>query len=158
STATGNQTAPRLAYNGTTFLVVWADHRGSSSDVYGSRVHASGAPLAPAGTAIASQAGVSETAPAVSAIGAYFVVGGQQGPTGLIDIWARRVDSSGTPLFAGGHVVENARKDQTAPAVGVVAGGQSYVVAFADTRYEDSSEIFSRQLAPDGTASRYSQK
>ena len=44
STATNTQTAPALAFDGTTYLTVWKDGRGGtdSYDLYGARLHVSG--------------------------------------------------------------------------------------------------------------------
>src|SRR4029077_16903400 len=38
STAAGEESAPSIAWNGSEYLSVWQDHRGSRYDVYGARI------------------------------------------------------------------------------------------------------------------------
>lgn len=65
STATGEQGAPAVAWNGENYLVVWPDGRNGGSDIYASRVSSAGVALDPAGRAVATSY-LSEYRPAVA--------------------------------------------------------------------------------------------
>ena len=72
-TAPGHQAAPRLASSGATRLVVWADPRNGTYDVYGARWSPAGAVLDPEGFPI-SQAAAEQTSPDVAWDGQSFTV------------------------------------------------------------------------------------
>ena len=68
------QYAPALAFDGTNYLVVWADYRsGTSCDIYGARVSPAGRVLDPAGIAI-STAADDQSAPALAFDGTNYLV------------------------------------------------------------------------------------
>jgi len=65
----GNQSSPRVAFDGTTFVVVWEDYRsGQRYDIYGARVALDGKVLDPAGIKLAGsdKAGRHRVAPALA--------------------------------------------------------------------------------------------
>lgn len=67
---------PALASNGTVYFVVFTDQRGTGfPGIYGARISGSGAPLDPAGIAIATSVSTGYDAPTVASNGSDFVVG-----------------------------------------------------------------------------------
>ncbi len=95
--AANDQSLPKLAFDGTNYLAVWADNRrGTEWDVFGSRLSPSGAVLDPSGIPIAI--GVNRLDSAVAFDGTnYVVVWSFVGP-GTEGIAAVRVSPAGTVL------------------------------------------------------------
>ncbi len=73
SPAPGDQIAPSVAFDGTNYLVAWADSRSGTSDVYGARVSQAGTLLDPLGIAISTAANNQE-APSVAFGGTNYLV------------------------------------------------------------------------------------
>ena len=135
STATNDQDAPAVAYNGTSWQVVWEDFRsGSQYDVYGSRVSTAGAVLDSASTGIAISAGASdENRPKVASNGsASLVVWEDQrnSATAGTQVFAARVSAAGAVLDPAGLQLSTATNGQYNP--GVAYDGTSYTVAWLD--------------------------
>jgi N-acetylneuraminic acid mutarotase len=149
STAAADQSNPQVAWNGTTFLVVWSDYRsGSSLDVYGSRVNASGTTLNAGGIAISKVKGVTEAPSSVSAIGHTFLVAWQDDRGGTFDIYGSRVSDTGTVANLNGVKINSSAGDQAAPAVGVA--GNQFLVAWGDTRSGGNSDIYATRVSTSG--------
>ena len=83
SQASGYQLAPALAFDGTNFLVVWAD-----GDIHGARVTPAGTVLDPQGLDISRAAGEQEL-PALAFDGDNFRVVWQDRRNGDFDIYGR---------------------------------------------------------------------
>ena len=137
---------PRVAYNGTNWLVVWEDLRpGLTSDIWGARLGPTGTVLDPAGIAI-SQGTSSQKFPAVAANGVDWLVAWQDGRNGTDDIYASRVSSTGAVLDAGGISVNTASGAQVTPAI--AADGTNWFVTWRDAT---STEIWGARVAPSST-------
>ena len=100
SMAANIQYSPAVAYDGTTFLVVWQDYRNDTADIYGARVTPAGAVLDSAGIAVSTAPGY-QYSPAVAYDGTNFLAVWQSGgarvtPSGTV------LDPSGIPVRAGG--------------------------------------------------------
>ncbi|WNG53648.1 hypothetical protein F0U59_01685 [Archangium gephyra] len=146
--ATANQTFPKVAHNGTSFLVVWQDTRNNTAgDIYGARVSSAGVLLDTSGIAIS--AGItSEYHPAVTHNGMHFLVvwedlraagiyGARLDSTGAV------LDTSGIPIAIGTHRV---LQHPTA-----VYDGDTFVVAWQDYRAgTDISDIYGARVDGSG--------
>ncbi|WP_216612480.1 cadherin-like domain-containing protein [Myxococcus xanthus] len=71
--ASNTQSAPAVATNGTTYLVVWNDFRGGASDIIGARVSLAGELLDPQGIAIAA-ADFDQRTPSIASNGLDYLV------------------------------------------------------------------------------------
>jgi hypothetical protein len=89
----GSQTAPTAASNGSGTLLVWADHRGASSTIYGARLKADYTLEDPNGFAIGVGT-ADQLDPAATQAGDHYLVAWDQGG----DILAARVRPDGTVL------------------------------------------------------------
>jgi hypothetical protein len=142
STAPNRQAAPAVADNGTDFLVVWEDARnGTTSDIYGARVNASGAVLDASGIALSTGTN-NQTAPAVANNGTDFLVVWQDTRNGAsnADIFGTRVSAAGAVLNAGGIAISNASGNQAFPSV--ANNGTSFMVAWHDLRSGNPYSIY----------------
>ena len=142
---------PDIAWNGSTYLVVWQDYRsGSGYDVYAARMSAAGTVLDPGGIAVSTAAG-DQTSPAVAASGSGFLVtwtdGRNLGATGE-DVYAARVDGSGAVQDTGGIAVSSAAGAQRASAAAY--DGTSWLVAWEDHRGGAFSDLYAARLSSAG--------
>lgn len=140
---------PKIAYNGTNWLVVWEDFRpNTTSDIYGARMSNTGTVLDPAGIAITSAAGTSQFSPSVAANGTDWLVAWRDDRNGVgtDDIYASRVSSTGMVLDPMGISVNSATGFQIAPAV--AADGTNWFVVWRDV---SSTEIRGARVAPNAT-------
>ncbi len=139
STAAGTEGAPSVASDGTDYLVVWEDRRGTTSaDIYASRVTGGGVVLDPDGIAL-STASQEQLAPiaASSGPGEYFVVWADY--RSLQGVYATRV-SGGTVLDPGGWVFALGGRSPS-----VASNGTGYFVA-----WERSVDIFGARVSSSG--------
>ena len=132
STATGDQAQPRLAFDGTRYLVVWQDERNGTADIYGARVDLAGTVLDSTGIAISS-ATDQQQQPDVDGNSSGFLVAWQdhRSTTGW-DVYGARVDGAGNVLDASGTSISAVALDQTRPAVAASSSG--FLVAWQDRR------------------------
>ncbi len=147
--ASGDQTAPAVAFDGANYLVVWQDFRSavSANDVFGARVTKNGDVLDPSGIAI-STAASDQTAPAVAFNGTSYTVVWTDKRSGQLDIHAARVSTAGIPLDPGANPICVAPGSQTAPAI-ACAPGVSCLAVWQDGR--SSTHIYGARIALDGT-------
>jgi hypothetical protein len=145
STATGEQSAVSVGWNGGTFVVAWQDRRsGTSFDVYGARVTIIGVVLEPAGKALSTATG-DQTVPSVATTDGTTLVVWQDSRSGNPDVWGTRFDTSGTALDSSGVAIDTATSAQTGPTVAWTDG--TYLVAWADSRNGVTNhDIFGRTL------------
>jgi len=148
STAANDQAAPAVAFDGTDFLVVWQDGRGSSYDIYGARVTAEGAVLDSSGIAVSTTAN-DQAAPAVAFDGTGFLVVWQDGRGGSSDIYGARVTQAGTVLDPSGMAVSTAAYDQYSPRVAF--GDSSFLVVWQDGRGGEFDDIYAARVSDTGT-------
>ena len=148
STATDRQESPAVAIDGTSFLVVWADHRGGEyeTDIYGARVSQEGTVLDPNGIAI-STAAYAQSYPAAVSDGTNFLVVWGDGRGGNSDIYGARVTPGGTVLDPDGIVISQAANNQGDPALGF--DGANFLVVWEDNRGGDS-DIYGARVNQSG--------
>jgi large repetitive protein len=117
--APGDQRQPVLAFDGTNFLVAWADHRAGNWnwDVYGTRVSEDGLLLDPSGIAI-STAPYPQRSPDVAFDGSnYLVIWDDARVAPDMDVYGSRVTPAGTILDPSGIAVTTASQIQVNPAL-----------------------------------------
>ena len=146
STAEGNQRNPALVFNGSTYLVVWEDTRGSpNSDIYGTRVTPFGSVLDPNGVALCARAG-EQGNPAVSHDGSNFMLVWDESGTGASrDIYGTRIGPTGAvldPLFLA---INTNTSEQSAPLLAF--DGTNYLVAWADFRNNASADVYGTRVS-----------
>jgi titin len=152
STAAHDQAAPSVAWNGSTYMVVWSDYRSNTSlDVYGSRISSAGATLNASGIAISKRTGVTEAGGTLTAIGSNFLVVWQDDRNGTFDIYGSRLSSSGGVLNANGIKVNGAAGDQAYPAIAL--NGNNYFPVWADSRTASTS-IYGAKLSSTATITK----
>jgi hypothetical protein len=135
--------APKIAFDGTTSLVVWADTRDGSltRDIYGTRINASGTPLDGTGIEIAI-APNDQTQPAVAYDGAqYLVVWADRRSGTSFDLYGQRVSTAGA-LVGPQIAISLAAGDQQNPRV--AAFGGAWIVAWQDHRSGVDNVYFAR--------------
>jgi hypothetical protein len=149
-----DQFAPAVAFDGTNFLVVWADAvSGRGANIFGARVGAGGAVIDAAGIPI-SEARGNQLAPAVAFDGESFLVVWEDSRTSgvgssRVDIFGARVDAGGAVLDPGGIPISQAPDAQLAPAV--ASDGTNSLVVWQDLRSPvDNNDIFGARVGPGG--------
>jgi hypothetical protein len=143
SATVSSQWAPRVAFDGTNYLVVWQDQRNSGQyDIYGARVNPSGQVLDPSGIAI-STATNDQQHPALAFDGTNYLAVWQHGAGSDIDIYGSRVSPSGSVLDPGGIVMSDTTEDwESYPAVRF--DGTDYLVAWND---ENSGHVYGCEVS-----------
>ncbi len=149
STATNDQMSPAVGFDGTNYLVVWADMRTNVWDIYGTRVDQSGDVLNPAGIVISNAANYQEE-PAIAFDGTnYLVVWEDYRNTSTApDIYCTRVNRSGTILNPNGIAISTASQYQMIPKVAF--SGTNYLVVWLDNR-NGGWDIYGARITPTGT-------
>jgi hypothetical protein len=90
STATANQYYPVIDNIGTNYMVVWADTRAGSLDIYGARVTGAGVVQDVSGFTINTATG-SQDQPSIASNGSKYIVGYQSDTTGTVRLRANLV-------------------------------------------------------------------
>ena len=124
STSAGDQYPTGIAFDGSKFLVAWTDRRsGDSYDVYAARVSPVGSVLDPQGIPVSTAAADQET-PTVALSGASWLLVWSDFRGGGGDLYAARVDSSGTVLDPAGLFVGAAAGEFVRPRAVTSTGGR----------------------------------
>jgi hypothetical protein len=133
STALNDQGCAALTFDGTNYLVVWADLRGGHrNDVYGARVTVDGDVLDSTGIAISAEVW-HQSCPDVAFDGtAFLVVWHDQRNGASFEIYGSRVGTDGSVLDPVGIPISTELDDQANPEV--VYDGLSYLVAWKGHR------------------------
>lgn len=149
SGAANDQQTPAPAFDGTNYLVVWADNRNGDYDIFGTRVNSSGVPLDPGRIAI-SVAPSDQLKPAVAFDGTnYLVTWEDYRGANAPDIYAARVTKSGAVLDPSGIVVSSQDSEQVAPDVAF--DGTNYLVVWQDDRAGIHwDDIYGARITPAG--------
>jgi hypothetical protein len=146
ATADGTQIAPRVAWNGEVYLVVWKDNRDGRAAIFAARVHPDGTVLDPDGIRVAAPGGSTQS-PDVASDGAGFLVAWEGPCDGCFHgISAATVGGDGT-VGAPRRVAPINTLSYT-PAVAFA--GDSYLIAWAEIADDDQHDLAARRVATDG--------
>ena len=132
--AGGHQHCQSIAFDGTNYLVVWADSRGTTYDIYGARVTKSGTVLDANGKLLIGGDGA-QYSPAVTFNGTNYIVVYRDNSSGSLDIEGVVINTSLEVVDQ--FVVSNQYGDDVSPAVVAGTGGQvlSLYEGFTPTPY-----------------------
>lgn len=131
STAAQSQTAPRIAFDGLNYFVVWEDGKWGNPDIYGSRIDKSGLVLDPMGIEIVKFNG-NQTAPGLGFDGTRYVITWADARVGNPQIYAARMLPDSTVLDVAGFAVTSNAADHARPVA--ACNGPSCLLAFEDYR------------------------
>jgi len=149
STAANSQSDPALAFDGTSFLVVWTDGRsGSYCDIYGARVTPAGVVLEPSGVAISTAADY-QWYPALAFDGTNFLVVWQDSRSGWDVLYGARVTPAGVVLDPSGIAITYAMTYKRYPAA-LAFDGANFLVVWQDSRSGSSYDIYGARVTPAG--------
>jgi len=109
ATAPQTQNAPRVAFGGENFLVVWQDWRPDCCAVYGARVSRAGVVLDQRPITISPFSGGVERAPTVAYDGKDYVVAWTQRSSEDVDVYGARVSRAGVALDPSGILLSTSR-------------------------------------------------
>ena len=140
---------PRVAFDGTNYLVVWGDNRNYPyDDIYGARVSQSGTVLDSSGIAICTARYV-KLHPSVAFGDSTYFVAWQDRPTvGDDDIYGARVTKLGTVLDSSGIPICLAGGSQEHPSLAF--DGDNYLVVWQDAR-NFYGDIYGTRVSQSGT-------
>ncbi len=151
-TATNFQVSPQVIPDGSGGAIIcWLDYRSGNSDIYVQRVDSSGASLWTAGGVAVCTAANSQTAPQLITDGSGgVIITWQDQRLGVNDIYARKVNSSGTPQWtADGVAVCSATNAQISPQI-TEDGSGGAIIAWQDER-AGNYDIYARRINSSGT-------
>jgi hypothetical protein len=134
-----------VAFDGTNYLVVWQDFRGTYYDIYAVMVAGDGTVLDPSGIAISTAAN-DKFSPVVAFGGSNYLVAWNDQRTDAGDIYGARVGTDGTVLDPAGIAISAAPGVQTSPYVAF--DGANYLALWDDGR--GSPGTYGARIASDG--------
>lgn len=142
------QVESSVAFDGTNFLVVWADYRSRTSyDVLGTRVSEDGTVLDVGGIVISAATDYQDR-PSVAFDGNNFFVVWTDRRSGSIDIYGSRVRPDGTVLDPDGLPICTQTGSQDEASIAFC--DSNYLVVWTDTR-NANEDVYGSRIAPDGT-------
>jgi hypothetical protein len=147
STEKNDQGSPAVAFDGTSFLVVWQDKRSGTWDIYGARVSTAGVVQDTTGTAISTATSLQQR-PAVAFDGTHYLVVWEDRRSGAWDIYGSRVSTAGLALDSSGIAISTASGDQQEPAVAF--GSTGYLVTWQDKRSVSDWNIYGARVTTAG--------
>lgn len=155
-TASGGQVEPRIAPDGADgAIVTWRDERNGQDnpDIYAQRVNWNGTiQWTSSASAICTATGYQTRPDIVLDGGGYVVIVWEEGRTGYYDVYAQRLNSSGTAQWtANGVAVCAATGSQTSPHV-IADNARGTIISWTDYRTSNYADIYAQKLNSSGVA------
>ncbi len=151
SNAQFDQTAPTLAFDGQSYLAVWADNRNSSRyDIYAARMATDGTLLDPAGFAVSTVAQQQLFPDVASGGGVSLAVWQDRSNLTDYDLVAAVITPDGAVSVAEIAICRQAG-DQRQAAVTWDPSSSTFVVAWGDQRSPNDENIYAARVTTDGT-------
>jgi hypothetical protein len=147
SSTSEDQENPKVAFDGTNFLVCWDDERTSDNDIYCARIDQQGNVIDGDGILITAS-NYDQVFPAVCFGGMNYFVVWQDFRGNDDDIYGARITPSGTVLDPNGIVISNAAGDQEDPKVSY--DGSNFLVVWDDER-SGVDDVYGARVTPAGT-------
>lgn len=150
SSATGNQLLPRIASDGSGYMVVWEDYRTVNPTIKGSRVSSTGTVSDTTGIVFPNTS-TAQTSPSICyGNGSYFVTWSDS-----TKITACRVSSAASIIDKNGITVSYSNRDKRCPSA--CWDGENYQLVWEDYRSSDSanSDIYGTSVSSAGVVSSY---
>ncbi len=150
-TAAGSQWYTDPGFNGTSFLVPWADRRNGTYDIYCARVSEAGEVLDPTGIVV-SAAAHDQQWPAMAFDGTNFLLAWiDTRRAASADIFGARVSAEGIVLDSSGIPICTADGDQWYPSL--TFDGSNYLVGWTDGRAGVATDIYGAHVTQGGQPS-----
>jgi len=152
TSATNNQTLPKVVFRGSDHLVVWQDTRNVNLDIYGTRVSLAGIPLDGSGVALVMRLG-EQGQPAI-AVGATnsLLTWEDSSSSASPHIYGALVPAGGLTALSAFNACPGSTASQTTPSVAFHAASGNYFVAWSDTRNTATlSDIYGTRVNGGGT-------
>jgi hypothetical protein len=146
-----SQENPNLSEDGAGgAIVVWTDHRAEKSDIYAQRIYHDGRVAWQANGRPICQAGGAQNHPQILKLKTdNWIVIWEDQQDENIDIFAQKINSSGTPLWqTNGITLAAASHSQESASAGITPGGDM-IVAWEDNRF-GNYDIYSQKVTPNG--------
>lgn len=158
STASFNQSAPDVTWNGADYLVAWTDNRnGSSSDIYGARVNngvvQGSAILISLASPGVPASGVQKNPRLTSNLNDFFVVWEDYRNSSTIpDVYGARVNSGGSVYAADMNGIPISTRTTYERSPDVAYNGTDYVVVWEDNRnVSNQLDIYGARVSTSGS-------
>ncbi|MCB0832911.1 MAG: hypothetical protein KDC45_05575, partial [Bacteroidetes bacterium] len=154
STPAGDQRYPQTVSDGAGgTIIVWEDSRSGTADIYAQRLNASGVAQWTANGVVICNAANIQGGPRIisdGAGGAIITWYDLRNGGGNYDIYAQRVNSSGTVQWtANGVVITSAANSQTSPRIAGDGSGGA-IIAWTDLRNGTDNDIFAQRINSSG--------
>jgi hypothetical protein len=144
----GEQEYPKVAFDGSNYLVSWVDARSKYWDIYGARVNPGGVVLDTEGIAI-STAPDGQWLNSLTFDGRNYLFVWFNFPNGVdYDVYGTRVSPSGVILDTLGIPISTAPGNQWFPVVAF--DRRNFLVVWQDRRNSDYEDIYGARVTPQG--------
>jgi len=149
SSYANNQYWPRVASNGTDYLVAWYRYASSAdSDVYVRRVSGTGQLLDTEDIPIATGLDSNESTPSVASNGTVYLVGWSDGRGGYARSYATRVSNAGEVLDGTGFPLS---VDSLQYSVTLASNGQDFLAVWLDYRSGTGRDLYGARVTGSGS-------
>ena len=150
--ASNDQTSPRVAqYSGNNTIITWEDQRNGSTDVYYQILDGNGNGQLAADGISACSGDWEIIKPRVKAENAVAYIVWEDGRNGWTsDIYAQKINSSGSTVWGDGKEICISEESQTEPRLTTDGSGGVYFV-WEDKRTSDKNDIYAQHVNSSGT-------